>query len=45
MAQPDQLVISRATLDRLTDPVNASRLGTFPVRGRSGSVEVFAIDP
>jgi len=45
MAQPDQLVISRATLDQLTDPVNASRLGTFPVRGRSGSVEVLAIDP
>jgi adenylate cyclase len=43
-ARPDQVVISRATLDRLTGQVPATPLGALQLRGRSASVEVFALE-
>ena len=44
MAHPDQLVVSRATFDQLSGPVKSTPLGTFPVRGRTGSIDVLSID-
>jgi adenylate cyclase len=44
-AEPDQLVVSRATYDRLEPTIAATVLGEFTVRGRQGKVEVLSIDP
>ena len=44
IAQPDQLVVSRATVDRLGPSIQATSLGEFVVRGRTGKVEVLSID-
>jgi adenylate cyclase len=44
LAKPDQLVVSRATFDRLRGSVPATSLGEFAVRGRAGKIEVLAID-
>jgi adenylate cyclase len=44
-AAPDQVVVSRATYDRLGTPIPATVLGEFTVRGRQGKVEVLSIDP
>jgi adenylate cyclase len=45
VAEPDQLVVSRATYDRLGSPISATSLGYFVMRGRTGKVEAVAIDP
>ena len=39
-AAPDQVVVSRATYDRLGTSIPATVLGEFTVRGRQGKVEV-----
>lgn len=44
VCKPDQIVISRDTLDRLKQPVNAQPLGRFTLRGRQAEVEVFQIE-
>jgi adenylate cyclase len=43
VADPDQLVISRATVDRMRVPVAVTPLGEVPMRGRVGAVEVLAV--
>jgi adenylate cyclase len=45
IAQPDQIVISRATYDRIQSPIATSSLGEVPLRGRAGKVEVLSVDP
>ena len=44
VAAPGQIVISRATFDRVRDQVSARPLGERRLRGRSGLVEVFEVD-
>lgn len=43
LAEPDQLVVSRATADRMHIQVAATSLGEVSMRGRVGSVEVLAV--
>jgi adenylate cyclase len=43
VCRPDQIVASRATIDRATAPATATPLGPFALRGRSGEVDVFEI--
>ena len=43
VCKPDQIILSRATLDRLTRPYATSSLGAFSLRGRQAEVEVFDI--
>jgi adenylate cyclase len=45
LAQPDQIIVSRATYDRLQPPVAATPLGEREIRGRTGRVEILSIDP
>jgi len=45
LAQPDQIIVSRATYDRLATPIAATPLGEREIRGRSGKVEILSIDP
>jgi adenylate cyclase len=45
VAKPDQIVISRATYDRIQSPIAASSLGEVPLRGRAGKVEILSVDP
>ncbi len=42
--QPDQIVITRATYDRLEPPLEARSLGVVPIRGRTGQVGIFSVD-
>jgi adenylate cyclase len=42
--EPDQIVISQATYDRLTMPFEARLIGVVPIRGRSGQVQILSID-
>jgi adenylate cyclase len=44
VCKPDQIVCSRATLDRTRKPVNATSLGMVNLRGRQAEMEVFEID-
>jgi adenylate cyclase len=44
VATPGQIVISRATFDRVRDQIAARPLGERSLRGRSGLVEVFEVD-
>jgi len=44
IAQPDQIIISRATYDRIQPPIAATALGEVPIRGRTGKVEILSID-
>jgi class 3 adenylate cyclase len=44
IAEPDQIVISLATSDRLRPPIATTPLGEFVVRGRTGKVDVLSID-
>jgi adenylate cyclase len=43
VAEPDQLVVSRATVDRMQLSVAVTPLGEVPMRGRVGTVEVLAV--
>jgi len=43
VAAPDQIVISRATKDKLTGPVTTNALGSVTLRGRQGEVELFEV--
>jgi adenylate cyclase len=45
LAQPDQIIVSRATYDRLGTPIAATLLGEREIRGRSAKVEILSIDP
>jgi len=45
LAQPDQIIVSRATYDRLGTPIAATLLGEREIRGRIGKVEILSIDP
>jgi adenylate cyclase len=45
LAEPDQILVSRATYDRLQPPVAATPLGERQIRGRTGKVEILSIDP
>jgi adenylate cyclase len=45
LAEPDQILVSRATYDRLQPPVAATPLGEREIRGRTGRVEILSIDP
>ena len=45
IAEPDQIVISRATHDRIRSPIATSSLGEMPLRGRASKVEVLSVDP
>jgi len=45
LAAPDQILVSRATYDRLEAPIAATPLGEREIRGRTGRVEVLSIDP
>jgi adenylate cyclase len=42
--EPDQIVISQATYQRLQMPFEARSLGVVPIRGRSGQVEILSVD-
>ena len=42
--EPDQIVISQATYERLETPFEARSLGVVPIRGRSGQVQILSID-
>ena len=42
--EPDQIVISQATYDRLEQPFEARSLGVVPIRGRSGQVAILSVD-
>ncbi len=43
VCNPDQIVASRATVDRLTKAVSTAPLGPFTLRGRQANIEVFEI--
>ncbi|MCA1559450.1 MAG: adenylate/guanylate cyclase domain-containing protein [Acidobacteria bacterium] len=43
VCKPGQIVVSRATYERVRDVVEASPLGSFKVKGRQKPVEVFAV--
>jgi adenylate cyclase len=43
VAQPDQIVISRGTLDRLTRKVPTRSMGNVSLRGRHAEIEVFEV--
>jgi adenylate cyclase len=45
LAEPDQIIVSRATYDRIQPPIPASPLGEVQLRGRAKKVEILAIDP
>jgi adenylate cyclase len=45
VAGPGQIIISRATFDRLDGQIEARSLGPVQLRGRSGSVEMFDVSP
>src|SRR5581483_8580246 len=45
IADPDQIVISRATFERLRSPVPVSPLGPVALRGRTEKVDVLSVDP
>ena len=45
LAAPDQILVSRATYDRIQPPVPATRLGEREIRGRTGKVEILSVDP
>ena len=45
LAEPDQIIVSRATYDRLSPPIPATPLGEKAIRGRAAKVEVLSIDP
>jgi adenylate cyclase len=42
--EPNQIVITQATFDRLPPSVETRSLGVVPIRGRSGQVGIFAVD-
>jgi adenylate cyclase len=44
LVQPDQIVITRATFDRIQPSIEARSLGIVPIRGRTGKVEMMAVD-
>lgn len=44
IATAGQIVISRATFDRVRDQISARPLGELRVRGRSAHVEVFEVE-
>ncbi len=44
VCKPDQIVISRETLDRLKQPVASTPLGRVSLRGRQADVEAFSIE-
>jgi class 3 adenylate cyclase len=44
IAEPDQIIISRATYDRIQPPIAATPLGEVPIRGRTAKVEILSID-
>jgi len=44
LAEPDQIVISRATFDRIEAPLAVTSLGQRNVRGRTGTIEILAVD-
>jgi class 3 adenylate cyclase len=45
LAEPDQIIVSRATFDRLAPPIAATPLGEKAIRGRAAKIEVLSIDP
>jgi adenylate cyclase len=45
VAKPGQILVTRATLDRLGETTWARPFGAFQLRGRTGEVEVFEVDP
>jgi adenylate cyclase len=45
LAAPDQILVSRATYDRIQPPVPATPLGEREIRGRTGKVEILSVDP
>jgi adenylate cyclase len=44
VCRPDQIIVSRATLDRASRAADAKSLGMVNLRGRQAEIEVFAID-
>ena len=44
VCKPDQIVVSRATLDRAKKPFNTKSLGMVSLRGRTAEMEVFEIN-
>lgn len=44
VAGPDQIVTTRASLDRAAIPIRAIPLGPFTLRGRHSPVEVFSVE-
>jgi len=42
--QPDQILISRATRERLPPGIDVRSLGAVPIRGRTGQVELFSVE-
>jgi adenylate cyclase len=45
VAKPGQIVIGKATNDRLTPEIKARSLGVFNLSGRKDAVEVFEVEP
>jgi adenylate cyclase len=43
VCQPGQIVASRATVDQLTSSVPTRRIGSFQLRGRQASVDVYEV--
>src|SRR5262245_41795150 len=42
--EPDQIVITQATFERLPSSIVARSLGVVPIRGRSGQVGIFSVE-
>jgi class 3 adenylate cyclase len=45
LAEPDQIIVSRATYDRITPAIAATPLGEVAIRGRAAKVEILSVDP
>jgi adenylate cyclase len=45
LARPDQIIISRATYERISPLIAATPLGDVAIRGRAAAVEIFSVDP
>ncbi len=43
VCKPDQIIVTRETIDRLTQPIPSTSLGRVSVRGRQAEVDIFEL--
>ena len=43
VCKPDQIIVTRETMDRLKQPIPSTSLGRVTVRGRQAEVEIFEL--